>query len=55
MTEESERTLILLQELVALKNRDKLGSQSDSVARRKRRKEIGNEIKELARKKREEQ
>ena len=46
MTEESERTLMLLQELAALNDTPDSGE-----ARRSRRKQIGEEIKQLARNK----
>jgi hypothetical protein len=54
VTEESYRMLILLRELAALNETQKLGTHADWAARHKRRKEIGNEIKELAKKRKEE-
>jgi hypothetical protein len=51
MTEESERTLILLQEIAALNDIPDAGNGIDADARRRRRKEIGEEIKQLARQK----
>jgi hypothetical protein len=51
MTEESDRTLELLQELAALKDVEDSRNPVDSVASRKRRKEIEKELKQLARSK----
>ena len=51
MTQESERTLILLQELAALKDMPDSGNDGDAEAPQNRRKQIGEEIKQLARKK----
>jgi len=48
MTEQSDRMLILLQELAALKELGGGRSDVDAAARRKRRKEIRAEIKQLA-------
>jgi hypothetical protein len=50
MSEESERTLTLLQELAALKDISASGKRM-TAEQRKRRKEIGDEIKQLANKK----
>ena len=54
MTEESDRMLILLRELAALKEAQNPGTHANWAACHKRRKEIGNEIKELAKKRKEE-
>jgi hypothetical protein len=51
MTEESDRTLELLQELAALKDVEESGSRHDAAVSRKRRKEIDKELKQLARSK----
>lgn len=51
MTEESERTLVLLQEQAALNDISDSGDSMNADARRRRRKEIGDEIKQLASKK----
>ena len=51
MTEESERTLLLLQEIAALNDMPDAGTGVDSEARRRRRKEISDEIKQLGREK----
>ena len=48
MTEQSDRMLMLLQELAALKELGGRGRGADAVARRKRRKEIRAEMKQLA-------
>ena len=51
MTEKSDRTLMLLQELAAFNDMPDSGTGVDAEARHKRRKEIGEEIKQLAREK----
>jgi hypothetical protein len=52
MGEESDRTLMLLQELALLKEEDDGENRTKSAAHRKRRNEIGKEIKQIAREKR---
>jgi hypothetical protein len=52
MGAESERTMMLLQELAVLKKDDK--RRGNSAARRKRRKQIGEEIKQIANEKKQE-
>ena len=47
MSEESERMLMLLQELAALNDISASGNRMNADARRRRRKEIGDEIKQL--------
>lgn len=54
MSDESDRTLELLQELAALKDVQNSGSRADSGASHQRRKEIGQELKQLARSKKKE-
>lgn len=51
MSEESDRTLDLLQELAALKDIKNSGSREDAAASGKRRREIGKELKQLAKRK----
>ena len=48
MSNESERMLMLLQELAALKDAGDSGSRVDIATRRRRLKEIRNEMKQLA-------
>jgi hypothetical protein len=48
MSEASDRTLLLLQELAVLKETDNTEAHMSAAARRKRRKEIGEEIKQIA-------
>ncbi len=48
MTQESDRTLLLLQELAELNDAADNGKVTDADADRKRRKEISEEIKQLA-------
>jgi hypothetical protein len=51
MTEESEQTIVLLQELAALNDAADAGKVVDIGAHRRRREEISDEIKQLAREK----
>ena len=54
MSEESDRTLALLQELAALKDVEESGGRHDAAASLKRQQEIGKELKQLARNKKKE-
>lgn len=48
MTEQSDRMLILLQELAALKEMEEQGGNADTASHRKRKREITKEMKQLA-------